>query len=205
MWYLDAIPSPAGHLCLDTIIKMAKDPGWDIRLTDTKRVKCLACAQGKHSKVAQPKKYTGANSPIDVIGGVICSDLKGPITSRDRLGNRYLVSFIDHRSNYCRIFLTKSTDAAALKLKHFLVSFEREFNGKVHVLRTDGGGEYKTLDGFCLTTDVSRQVNEARNQASDGKDKRMHRTIMIWYEAFCLSQAYPSHFGVILPSMRRTY
>ena len=60
-----------GHLCLDTIIKMANDPGSGIRLTDTKRAKCLACAQGKQSKGAQPKKDTGANSPIDEIGGVI--------------------------------------------------------------------------------------------------------------------------------------
>ena len=91
---------------------------------------------------------------------------KGPMTPRDRLGNRYLMNFIDHRSNYCRIFLAKSKDVAALKFKHFLVSFEREFNCRIHVLRTDGGGEYKTLDMFCKDTGVSRQVSEARNQAS---------------------------------------
>ena len=108
-----------GHPCLDTIVEMVNDPGSDIRLTDTRRVKCLACAQGKQIKEAQPRKDTGANSPIDVIGGVICSDLKGPMTPRDRLRNRYLVNFIDHRSNYCRIFLAKSKDASALKFKHF--------------------------------------------------------------------------------------
>ena len=93
-----------GHLCFDTIIKMAKDPASAIKLADTTRMKCLACAKGKQVKGAQSKKYTGTNSPIDVIGGVICSDLKGPMTPRDRLGNRYLVNFIDHRSNYCRLF-----------------------------------------------------------------------------------------------------
>ena len=96
------------------------------------------------------KEGYGSQIPIEVIGGVICSDLKGPMTPRYRLGNLYLVNFIDHRSNYCRIFLAKTKDAASLKFKHFLVIFEREFNGKIHVLRTDGGGEYKTLDGFLL-------------------------------------------------------
>ncbi|CAI5723653.1 unnamed protein product [Peronospora farinosa] len=100
------------------------------------------------------------------------------MTPRDRLGNRYLVNFIDHRSNYCRVFLAKTKDAAALKFKYFLVQFEREFNLKIHVLRTDGGGEYKTLDVFCKATGVSRQISEARNQASNGKAERMHRTIM---------------------------
>ena len=74
--------------------------------------------------------------------------------------------------------LAKSKDVAALKFKHFLVSFEREFNCRIHVLRTYGGGEYKTLDMFCKATGVSRQVSEARNQASNGKAERMHRSIM---------------------------
>ena len=103
-----------GHLRLDTNTNMTKDPGSDIRLTDTKRGKCLACAQEKQSKIEQPKKDTGTISPIVVIGGVKCSDLKGPMTPRDRLGNRYLVNSIDHGSNYCRICLAKSKDAAAL-------------------------------------------------------------------------------------------
>ena len=183
-----------GHLCVKTIVKIAKDPGSGIRLTDTRRAKCMACAQGKLSKGAQPKKDTGANSPIDVIGGVICSDLKGPMTPRDRLGNRYLINFIDHRSNYCRIFLAKSKDAAALKCMHFLVNFKREFNCRVHALRTDGGGEYKTLDGFCLTTGVSRQVSEARNHASNGKAERMHRTIMNMVRSMLFASGLPKSF-----------
>uniref|UniRef100_A0AAV1TQB8 Integrase catalytic domain-containing protein n=1 Tax=Peronospora matthiolae TaxID=2874970 RepID=A0AAV1TQB8_9STRA len=56
--------------------------------------------------------------------------------------------------------------------------FEREFNCKIHVLLTKGGGEYKTIDTFCSTEGISRQVSGARNQASNGKAERMHRTIM---------------------------
>uniref|UniRef100_A0AAV1UJ54 Uncharacterized protein n=1 Tax=Peronospora matthiolae TaxID=2874970 RepID=A0AAV1UJ54_9STRA len=167
-----------GHLCFDTIVKMANDPASCIRLTDSTRQKCLACAQGKQTKGAQSKRDTGANSPIDAIGGVICSDLNGHMTPRDRLGNRYMVNFIDHHSSYCRIFLAKWKDAAASKFKLFMANFEREINCKVHVLRTDGGGEYKTLDIFCSSEGVSRQVSEAKNQASNGKAERMHRTVM---------------------------
>ena len=74
--------------------------------------------------------------------------------------------------------MAKTKDAAALKFKYFLVQFEREFNLKIHVLRTDGGGEYKTLDVFCKATGVSRQKSEDRNQASNGKAERMHRTVL---------------------------
>ena len=74
--------------------------------------------------------------------------------------------------------MAKTKKAAALKFKYFLVQVEREFNLKIHVLRTDGGGEYKTPDVFCKATGVSRQISEASNQASNGKAERMHRTVM---------------------------
>ena len=183
-----------GHLCYDTIIKMARDPASGIKLTDTKRVKCLACAQGKQTKNRQSRKDSGLNSPIDVIGGVVCSDLKGPMTPRDRLGNRYLINFIDHRSNYCRVFLAKTKDAAAMHFKNFLVVFERKFNCRIHVLRTDGGGEYKPLDVFCKEVGVSRQVSERDNQASNGKAERMHRTIMNMVRSMVFASGLPLTF-----------
>ncbi|CAI5711704.1 unnamed protein product [Peronospora destructor] len=108
------------HLNYDTIIRMAKDPACGIQLTDLTRANCLACTQGKQTKNPQSKKDTGENSPVDVIGAVICSDLKGPMAPRDRLGNRYMVNFVDHRTNYCRVFLAKSKDVAAQKFKHFM-------------------------------------------------------------------------------------
>ena len=157
-----------GHLCFITIIKMANDPTLAIKLTDTTLMTFLACAQVKQVKRAHWKKETGKKSPIDVMGGAICSDIKGPMTPRDCLGNRYLINFIDHRSSYCCVFLAKTKDVATLKFNHFLVSLEREFNCRIHVLRTDAGGECNTLDMFCKETRVSRQVSEAGNQASNG-------------------------------------
>ena len=56
-----------GHLCFDTIITMAKNPATAIRLTDTTRLNCLACAQGKKVKRAQSMKDTGNNSIIDLV------------------------------------------------------------------------------------------------------------------------------------------
>ncbi|GAB9476474.1 unnamed protein product [Globisporangium polare] len=166
-----------GHLALDTIKRMARDPGAEIKLSDTRSANCLTCAQGKQTRNTQSKKDTGVNSPVGRLGGVICSDLKGPMFPTDRLGNRYLVNFVDHKSNYCRAFLAKTKDAAAKKFEHFLVFFEKRFDCRVHVLRTDGGGEYQNVDLFCKNTGVARQVSEARNQASNGKAERMHRTI----------------------------
>ncbi|DBA01373.1 TPA: hypothetical protein N0F65_001612, partial [Lagenidium giganteum] len=101
-----------------------------------------------------------------------------PLTPRDRRGNRYIVNFIDHKSNYTRVFLAKSKDEAAKKFKHFLTFFEKRFDCRIHILRTNGGGEYQNVDLFCKQSGVARQISEPRNQASNGKAERMHRTIL---------------------------
>nr|BAP68978.1 RxLR effector candidate protein [Hyaloperonospora arabidopsidis Emoy2] len=64
----------------------------------------------KATKNRQPQKDSGDHSPIDRIGGVVCSDLKGQMTPRDRLGNRYMINFVDYESNYVKIFLAETKD-----------------------------------------------------------------------------------------------
>uniref|UniRef100_A0AAV1TSZ0 GAG-pre-integrase domain-containing protein n=1 Tax=Peronospora matthiolae TaxID=2874970 RepID=A0AAV1TSZ0_9STRA len=77
-----------GHIAYDTVERMAKDPDYGIELTDHVRVNCITCAEAKSTRPRQPKNDSGANAPTDRIGGVIGSDLKGPITPRDCRGNR---------------------------------------------------------------------------------------------------------------------
>ena len=100
------------------------------------------------------------------------------MTPRYRLENRYVVNFINYKSNYVRIFLARTKDVAAQQFKKFLVFFEKRFDYTVHVLRTDPGGEYENVELFCKEQGVALQQSEAKIQASNGKDERMHRTIM---------------------------
>ncbi|KAE9118811.1 hypothetical protein PF007_g8791 [Phytophthora fragariae] len=137
-----------GHLALDTVERIARDPHSGISITDHTCTKCVVCAEGKQSKRRQSKKDSGVNASIRRIGGMICSDLKGPLTPRDRLGNRYLVNFVDHRSKFCRVFAAKTKDEAARKFHDFLTFYKKRFSCKIHVLRTDGGGKYRTVGLF---------------------------------------------------------
>ena len=73
-----------GHLNYADVERMATDPSIGIELTDRVGENGLTCAEGKQAKTAQPRKNSGGNTPIDVFDGVICSDLKGPITPIDR-------------------------------------------------------------------------------------------------------------------------
>ena len=69
-----------------------------------------------------------------------------------------MVSFIDHKSNYCCVFLARTKDAAAKHFEAFLVHFEKLFDFKVHVLRTDGSGEYANVNLFCKRMGFARQM-----------------------------------------------
>ena len=74
------------------------------------------------------------------------------------------------------------------------MSFDREFICRIHVLRTDGGGDYKTLEMFYKETGVSRQVSEARDPASNGKAERIHCTIMNMVRSMVFASNLPLSF-----------
>lgn len=92
-----------GNLALDTIERMAKPPASGIKISNRERKTCIICAKGKQTRAKQPLKDTGEHGSIDKVGAVICSDLKGRMTPPDRQGNRYMVNFVDHKSNYCKV------------------------------------------------------------------------------------------------------
>ena len=60
---------------------------------------------------------------MDRVGSVIDSDLNGPLTPADRLGNRYMIIFIDYMSNCCRIFLVRTKDVTAKNVEYFMAYF----------------------------------------------------------------------------------
>ena len=128
------------------------------------------------------------------MGGVICSDIKGPFTPRDRNHNRYLTNFVDHATNYTGVFIAPTKDKAAKQFEAFVVFFERQFNCKISFLRTDGGGEYKSCDLFCERLGIGRQVTQPNTSASNGKAERMHRTIMDRARTMIFASGLPTIF-----------
>ena len=75
-----------------------------------------------------------------------------------------------------------------------MVFFELQFNCRIHILRTNGGREYLTLDLFCKDSGVARQISVPRNQASSGKAERMHRTIKNMVRSMVFSCGLPLGF-----------
>nr|CCA23825.1 AlNc14C209G8872 [Albugo laibachii Nc14] len=72
------------------------------------------------------------------------------MTPRDRLGNRSLVNFIDHRSIYCRAF------RRCHEVQPSSACFQATIKCRNHALSKDKGGEYKILDVLCKTSNILR-------------------------------------------------
>ena len=78
---------------------------------------------------------------------------------RDRLGNRYLVNFVNRKSNYCRVFLAKTKDQAAKKFEHFLAFFRDVSDARYWFRKPMAGEEYRNVDLFCKRIGVARQFS----------------------------------------------
>lgn len=72
------------------------------------------------------------------------------------------------------------------------------------MLRTDGGGGYQNVDLFCKSNGVTRQVSEARNQASNGKAERVHRTALNMAQSMIFASLLPLTFGAMPSNMQHS-
>ncbi|KAE9362081.1 hypothetical protein PF008_g405 [Phytophthora fragariae] len=80
-----------------------------VKLANNKITFCMACAEGKQSRNAQPTQDASNSAPTDEIGAVICMDLKVDL-KLDRNGNHYVLTIVDHASNYNQVFLLHTKD-----------------------------------------------------------------------------------------------
>ena len=95
---------------------------------------CNSCKEGKQKNNQQFRKNTRKNAPINRIGVAICSDLEGLLIPRDRIGNRYLINFVDHMSNYYRVFLAPTKDEAAKRFEDLVLFYKRMVECKIYML-----------------------------------------------------------------------
>ncbi|POM74260.1 Integrase catalytic core protein [Phytophthora palmivora] len=153
---------------VDSCVQPNGDP-LNITKKGTLTLKVTACEKEQTVKLVDV--YYAENVAHNLIS-YSTQDRKG-FALTEKAGRRVLAG-----KNGGVFYLARTKDAVAKQFEHFLVSFEKQFNCRIHVLRTDSGREYQNVDLFCKKTGVARRRSEARNQSSNGKAERMHRTIM---------------------------
>ena len=85
-------------------------------------------------------------------------DLCGPITPATNGGRWYFLLPVDDCSRYMWLQLLTSKDEAAAAIRKFKTRVEAESDKKLHVLRTDRGGELTSVEftAYCADQGVVR-------------------------------------------------
>ena len=75
---------------------------------------------------------------------LVHTNVCGPMNISSTRGNKYFLTFIDDFSWKTWIYLLKSKDEVFHCFKIFKAVFERQSDKLIKMVRSDGGGEYKS-------------------------------------------------------------
>lgn len=148
-----------------------------INYTDTVRSTCVACCEGKQSRIPFPKRsYNRATEKL----GLIHSDLCGPMSISSFSGAKYLVTFIDDYTRMTFGYFIKSKDEVFSAFKTFKSLVENQTDLKIKMLRTDNGREYinKNFQMFLQQCGIKHQTTVPYSPQQNGVAERANRTIM---------------------------
>ena len=119
----------------------------DVSGVDLKKVEprsfCEGCVQGK-ATWHKPKPLGEIRSTRRL--EKVHSDVCGPMQTASNSGKKYMVTFVDDYSRSCAVyFMAHKSDTFAMFLE-FHVKVTGESGERIGVLKTDGGGEYRSQD-----------------------------------------------------------
>lgn len=115
-----------------------------------------------------------SNNPLDLV----FSDVWGPAPVLSSDGSRYYVSFLDNFSKFCWLYpISSKFDVQALFL-WFQNNVERQFDRKIKILHTNGGGEFRALILHLQQCGIAHRLSCPHTHQQNGAIERKHRYIV---------------------------
>eukprot|EP00171_Calliarthron_tuberculosum_P023309 IDg23309t1 len=161
------------------------------------RTSCVGCIFGKGHRAAMPKAKTRQTKSVLEL---IHSDVIGPIEVESVGGARYVITFIDDKSNWTVEYTMHRKSESLDCFKKYKAYAERhtnqtvrgisfnEFEGsvfhpeaiKLKSLRSDNGGEYLSNDfkSYLELHGIKHELTVAYTPQQNGEAERMNRTLM---------------------------
>ena len=110
----------------------------------------------------------------------------------------YYVIFIDDLFRKCWIYFLKLKSEAFAKFKEFKALVENQTEKRIHILRSDNGGEYESheFERFCKEAGMKHQLTVPYNPQENGIVERKNRTICEAAKAMMFDQDLPNSLWV---------
>ena len=102
---------------------------------------CEGCVQGKATRHT-PKSLGGIRSTRKL--EKVHSDVCGPMQTASNSGKKYMVTFVDDFTRSCAVYFMAHKSAKLEKFKEFHAKVTGESGERIGILKTDGGGEYRS-------------------------------------------------------------
>lgn len=165
------------RLCHQNVVQVkAYLNAMNIEYSDDELFKCEACIYGKHHR----SSFQQSSERAKMCGGVVHSDVCGPMQVASFGGARYFVLFKDDYSNYRTVFFMKNKSEVIDHLKTFVQSMKKDTGNDLYILRTDNGLEYinKDVETYLKGLGIRHQRSVPYTPEHNGRAERDMRTIV---------------------------
>ena len=169
-----------GHLNHKTVLRMASlGSVTGLALINDKlhlSTHCSGCLMGKMSR----NPFMSTRTRGTQVGGIIHSDVCGPIHICTPTGARYFVTFKNDHSEFCEIQLLKQKSEVPEAFKKFNAKKKNETGKGAKTLRSDGGGEFysKEFEDLLAKAGIAHQVTPPYTPQLNGVAERTNRTVV---------------------------
>jgi hypothetical protein len=172
---------PLGHVSFKNLKKMqASDmvQGLYIKKAEAEDdLFCEGCIYGKHRRLPFP---SGGRTRATRIGGLIHSDLVGPMLIPSVRGSKYFLVFKDDHSCYSQIHFIKKKSETADLFNQYAQRMEVVTGNQINTLRTENGGEYfgNDFEDWLKRKGIRHESSMPKTPEQNGVAERVNRTII---------------------------
>ncbi|PKU86178.1 Retrovirus-related Pol polyprotein from transposon TNT 1-94 [Dendrobium catenatum] len=155
---------------------------------------CNACELAKSHKLPFTSSISRSSSVLQLIH----SDVWGPSSVISLQGYKYYIIFVDDFSRFSWLFPLTAKSEVPLIFVRFQRLVERQFNAKIKIFRSDGGGEYtsKQFQSLLATSGIVHQLTCPYTPEQNGLAERKHRHIIETTRALLFHSNIPQKFWI---------
>ena len=167
------------HQNVNTILKMSQGIVDGLKIENnhtTLHMPCNGCILGKMHRLPFPK---GRNRAKEV-GGLIHSDVCGPMQVSTPNSGRFFVLFKDDFSGWYVVHILKQKSEVPSLFINYVALLRKETGKEVKILRSDNGGEFCSTDfkNWLAKTGIRHETSSPHTPQQNGVSERANRTIM---------------------------
>ena len=151
---------------------------------------CEGCVQDKATRHT-PKSLGGIRSTrkLEKVHSRVC----GPMQTASNSGKKYMVTFVDDFTRLCAVFFMAHKSDTLEKFKEFHAKVTGESGERIGILKTDGGGEYRSreFEQYLIKHQIEHEVTVPDSPEMNGLAERMNRKILEKAKCMCAHAGLP--------------